>query len=86
MTILVAGSTGFTGKALVKRLLENGHEIVVLDYKEDLKTEELRDLGPEVVIGSVLDKDLVRGCVRCGGPQVHRVLAWASEDSLIGCR
>jgi nucleoside-diphosphate-sugar epimerase len=46
MKILVTGGTGFTGKALVRRLLDAGHQVVALDYKEGLKTNEFRDWGP----------------------------------------
>lgn len=63
MKILVTGGTGFTGKALVKRLLDDGHQVVALDYKEGLKTEELRAAGAEVVIGTVTDKDVVETCM-----------------------
>jgi len=59
MKVLVTGGTGFTGKALVKRLLDEGHEVVAMDYKEGIKTDELRKWGAEVVIGSVADADLV---------------------------
>jgi nucleoside-diphosphate-sugar epimerase len=60
MKILVTGGTGFTGKALVKRLLDDGHQVVALDYKEGLKTQELSGWGAHVVIGSVTDKDVVK--------------------------
>ena len=59
MKILVTGGTGFTGKALVKRLLDDGHQVVAMDYKEGLKTQELRQWGAEVVIGTVTDRPLV---------------------------
>jgi nucleoside-diphosphate-sugar epimerase len=64
MRILVTGGTGFTGRALVKRLIAEGHEVVALDYKEGLKTGELRDMGAEVVIGSVTDKATIKKCMK----------------------
>lgn len=64
MRILVTGGTGFTGKALVKRLLDLGHEVVALDYKEGLKTQEIRDWGAEVILGSVTDKEVVRRAMK----------------------
>jgi nucleoside-diphosphate-sugar epimerase len=74
MKILVTGGTGFTGKALVRRLIDQGHEVVALDYKEGLKTQELRDWGAEVILGSVTDKEVVRRAVR-GVELVHHVAA-----------
>jgi nucleoside-diphosphate-sugar epimerase len=64
MKVLVTGATGFTGKALVRRLLDLGHEVVGLDYKEGHKTDELRRWGAEIVIGSVTDREVVRQCMR----------------------
>lgn len=63
MKVLVTGGTGFTGKALVRRLLDDGHEVIALDYKEGLKTQELRDRGAAVITGSVTDKEVLRRCM-----------------------
>ena len=78
MKILVTGGTGFTGKALVKRLLDDGHHVVALDYKEGLKTQELRDWGAEVVIGSVTDRAVVDRCM--AGVEIVQHLAAAFRE------
>jgi nucleoside-diphosphate-sugar epimerase len=64
MRILVTGGTGFTGTALVRRLVEEGHQVVALDYKEGLQCDALRALGAEVVIGSVTDPAAVGRSMR----------------------
>lgn len=74
MKILVTGGTGFTGKALVKRLLDDGHQVVAMDYKEGVKTQELRAWGAEVVIGTVTDRDCVKRCLE-GVDVVHHLAA-----------
>ncbi|MFP7753244.1 NAD-dependent epimerase/dehydratase family protein [Thermodesulfobacteriota bacterium B35] len=74
MKILVTGGTGFTGKALVRRLLDEGHQVVALDYQEGLKTEELRQWGAEVVIGTVTDRAVVERCMD-GIEIVHHLAA-----------
>ncbi len=74
MKILVTGGTGFTGSALVKRLISLGHEVVALDYKEGLIPQNLREAGAEVHIGSVTDKDLVERAMQ-GVELVHHLAA-----------
>ena len=67
--ILVTGGTGFTGSHLVKHVLREGNQCVVLDNqsspnpeKEQL-LEELRRLGAEVIIGDVTNPDDLRRAV-----------------------
>jgi 2-alkyl-3-oxoalkanoate reductase len=74
MKVLVTGGTGFTGKALVRRMLDDGHTVVALDNQEGYKTDELRTWGAEVIIGSVTDRDVVARCMR-GVEIVHHVAA-----------
>ncbi len=56
MKILVTGGTGFSGKALAKRLHEEGHEVIAMDYKDNIGTEDLKKLGVKLVFGSVTDE------------------------------
>jgi nucleoside-diphosphate-sugar epimerase len=62
--ILVTGGTGFTGAALVERLLAEGHEVVSLDYQPGLREAELAGLGATMVRGSVTVPDVVDECMR----------------------
>lgn len=74
MKILVTGGTGFTGTALVRRLLSDGHSVVALDYKEGLSATELKRRGAEVILGSVTDKDVVTKAMQ-GVDVVHHLAA-----------
>ena len=78
MKVLVTGGTGFTGKALVKRLVDEGYEVVSLDYQEGLKTDEIRSWGATVVIGSVTDPEVVDRCME--GVDIVQHLAAAFRE------
>ncbi|WP_089946168.1 NAD-dependent epimerase/dehydratase family protein [Candidatus Entotheonella palauensis] len=74
MKILVTGGTGFTGSALTRRLLEQGHQVAVLDNQPGYFYDELKALGAEMILGSVSDRDAVRKVMRdC--EVVHHVAA-----------
>jgi nucleoside-diphosphate-sugar epimerase len=55
MRILVTGSAGHLGEALVRVLGEEGHDVAGLDVLDSPFTR---------VVGSIVDRDLVRDCVR----------------------
>lgn len=58
----MTGGTGFTGAALVKRLLLEGHAVVSLDKQAGLVDEELASAGAQMVYGSITDRALVARC------------------------
>jgi nucleoside-diphosphate-sugar epimerase len=74
MKVLVTGGTGFAGSRLVKRLLERGHEVRVLDNQRGLFYEELKADGAIIELGSVTDKQLVDKAVK-GCDVVHHLAA-----------
>jgi UDP-glucose 4-epimerase len=62
MRILITGSAGHLGEALARVLGAEGHEIVGLDLLASPFTD---------VVGSVADRDLVRGAVRGADAVLH---------------
>lgn len=61
MTILVTGSAGHLGEALMRTLLETGHQSIGVDIKESAFTHE---------VGSITNRSFVKRCMR----GVHAVL------------
>jgi nucleoside-diphosphate-sugar epimerase len=55
MTILVTGATGFVGGVLAEKLLARGFIVRCL-ARDPAKTERLRKLGAQIIIGDILDK------------------------------
>ena len=76
MKILVTGGTGFTGSHLVKHVLREGHATVVLDNQEGIMLEELKELGAEIIIGSVTDPETLRKAVAGCGAVYHLAAAF----------
>ncbi len=74
MKILVTGATGFTGSHLTRRLLARGDEVVGLDNQKGMFYSDLKELGAELHIGSVTDRELVNR-LTSGCRQVYHLAA-----------
>lgn len=51
---LVTGGAGFIGSHISEKLLEDGHEVGIID---DFSTGEQKPKGANIITGSILDKD-----------------------------
>jgi uncharacterized protein YbjT (DUF2867 family) len=60
---LITGATGNTGGYTVRQLLEKNHAVRVLAHRPDERSEQLLELGAEVVFGDLLDFDSVRAAL-----------------------
>lgn len=78
MRVFVTGGTGFTGAALVARLLQDGHSVSVLDKQPGIAMEQLRKEGAEITLGSVTDREAVAKC--SAGAEVVMHLAAAFRE------
>jgi uncharacterized protein YbjT (DUF2867 family) len=58
MKIIITGSTGNISKPLTTMLVEAGHEVSVIT-SDNKKTEEIKGLGAEPLVGSVEDADFL---------------------------
>ena len=74
MLTLVTGGTGFTGSHLVRRLLERGDAVRVLDSSPGLFADDLKERGAEITLGSVTDESVVDRLMT-DVEQVHHVAA-----------
>ncbi len=71
MKVLVTGASGFNGTAVVKELIDNGHQVVGLARSEK-SAEVIQHLGAEVLRGSLEDLEILK-------------LAAAGADGIIHC-
>ncbi len=58
--VLVTGGTGATEDDTVKLLLARGNPLRALAHRKDKRSEQLQELGAEVVFGDYLDTRAIR--------------------------
>ncbi len=62
-TVLVIGGTGFIGRSLVRRLVEEGYGVRVL-ARDPSSASDLAELGVELFRGNFLNQDSIREALR----------------------
>lgn len=70
MRVLVTGASGHIGSALVPELVGAGHEVIGL-ARSDASATTVKDLGAEVLPGSLDDLDVLRAAAADADAVVH---------------
>lgn len=73
--VLITGGAGFIGSHVTRRLIEAGYRVVVLDNLIHGHPEALREIGAELVIGDVSNRNLIMSLI--AQHQVGAVLHFA---------
>jgi nucleoside-diphosphate-sugar epimerase len=73
MKVLVTGAGGFTGRALVLKLLDQGEEVVALVRNPDV-CKDLEEKGARLLAGDIKSEESVREAVK-GAEAVYHIAA-----------
>ena len=86
MKILVTGGAGFIGRWVVKKLLEGGHEVCVLDDLSNGRRENIEELKSnpsfKFVLGGIWDKNLLEGVFKDVDICIHTAAAINVQESV----
>jgi nucleoside-diphosphate-sugar epimerase len=87
MKIFIAGATGVLGRALVPRLVAQGHDVVGMTRTAS-KQDLVRSLGARPVVADALDPDAVAQAVAGAEPEVivHQLTALSGPMSMRDAR
>ncbi len=67
MRVFITGGSGFIGRALIKELINSGHDVLAL-ARTDESASKLKELGAQIQMGSLEDLDsLKKGAVASDG-------------------
>jgi UDP-glucose 4-epimerase len=71
MRVLITGGAGFIGANLSRELLQNGHEVAILDDLSTGRESNLNGLQVDFQLGSILDPDVLTTMAAATDSVVH---------------
>jgi nucleoside-diphosphate-sugar epimerase len=80
MKTLVTGGTGFTGSALVRRLLRDGCEVHVIDKSKGLFFDDLSKMGARIELGGIEDRKFCERAIGDAEVVFHLAAAFRQLD------
>ena len=87
MKILVPGGAGFIGRWVVKRLLDEGHEVCVLDNLSNGRTENIEEFkgNPKFrfIQGDIRDENLLMELFKDIAVCIHAAAAINVQESTL---
>ena len=72
MRVLVTGGAGFIGSSLVKRLLELGYEVNVIDDLSSGYLKNLRDIEINFIESTIIDKEVLSNAMKSSEVVFHK--------------
>lgn len=85
MRVFVTGASGFTGQAVVKELLQNGHQVVGL-ARSDASAKIISDMGAEVHRGSIEDLNSLKQAAAAADGVIHLAFIHDFTDYVGNCQ
>ena len=86
MNILVTGGAGFIGRWVVKKLLDDGHEVCVLDDFSNGRMENMEEIKKdpnfEFVLGDIRDKEVLMSVFNDIDICIHAAAAINVQESI----
>ena len=86
MNVLVTGGAGFIGRWVVKKLLDGGYEVCVLDDLSNGRVENLEELKEDqnfkFVLGNIRDKEVLQSVFKDIDICIHAAAAINVQESI----
>ncbi len=86
MNILVTGGAGFIGRWIVKRLLDDGHDVCVLDDLSNGRAENIEEFRDnpkfEFILGDVRNKEMMENLFKDVDICIHTAAAINVQESI----